>query len=124
MCYIKSMDAALFLKKMLARASLINFLWWLFGALVGAVISHWVGSYLDRSKEDDILSRYYVSSMPPQCRPKTSMELDEQVKKFKDATKRAKADGRGIAVWRDDCSIGVHYSIELNERIGVNDGSN
>lgn len=62
--------------------------------------------------------------MPPQCKPKTSQELDDKVKRFKGALKKAKSDGRGIPVWRDDCSIGSNYSLTLKEQIGVKDRTN
>ena len=78
-------------------------------------------NYLDQSKEEANLARYYVASMPTHCHPKTSLELDDQIKHFIEASRRARANGRGIPVWREDCSIGANYSITLEERAGIKD---
>lgn len=91
--------------------------WWVIGVVFGAVITHRVDSYLDQSKDDAELARYYVASMPPYCKPSTSLELDDQIKRFVEATRRARAAGKGIPVWREDCSIGAHFSIQLKDEI-------
>ena len=105
-----------FLRKIWSRL-----LGWFIAAVCGAIISNVVTNYLNRSKEETSLAQYYVAMMPTQCKPKTSKELDDKVKRFKEALKNAKSDGRGIPVWRDDCSIGTDYSITFKEQIGVKD---
>ena len=103
------------------RPSLDNFGWWLagtiIGAVVGALITHKIESYLNRERDDAELARYYVASMPTHCKAKASLELDEQVKRFIEATRRARAKGHGIPIWRDDCSIGAQFSINLQEQL-------
>jgi len=99
-------------------------LWWFIGAIFGAIISNIVTNYLNRSKEETSLAQYYVAMMPPQCKPKTSKELDDKIKRFKEALKKAKSDRRGIPVWRDDCSIGIDYSLTLKDQINLKDRIN
>jgi hypothetical protein len=102
-----------------AWPSISNLILWLSGVVVGALITHFIEGYLNRSKEEADLAQYYVASMPSQCRPRTSLELDDQVKRFIAATRRARAHGDGIPVWREDCSIGAHFSITLKEGTGI-----
>lgn len=99
--------------------SVSNLAWWTIGIMCGALITHWIESILNREKEETDLARYYVAAMPSHCRPNSSRELDEQIKRFIEATRRARAAGEGIPVWREDCSIGADLSIKLHEQIGV-----
>jgi len=92
---------------------------WFIAAVCGAIISNVVTNYLNRSREETSIAQYYVAMLPPQCKPKTSQELDNKVNRFKEALKKAKSDRRGMPVWREDCSIGTHYSLTLQEQIGV-----
>jgi hypothetical protein len=103
--------------KIWANISALTLLGWLISAVVGAIISHFVEAYLSRSKKEADMAQYYVANMPIHCHPKASMELDEQVKRFIEASRRAKAGGRGIPVWRNDCSMGENFSITLEENM-------
>jgi hypothetical protein len=91
--------------------------WWLVGVIVGAVLTHQIEGFLNREKDESDLAKYYVASMPLHCKPKTSVELDAQIKQFIEATRRSKANGNGIPIWREDCSIGAQYSMNLQERL-------
>ena len=93
--------------------------WWVIGIVFGALITHAVESYLNQEKEERMLAMYYVANMPPQCKAKTSKELDQQIKTFVEAAKRGRPEGRGMPVWRDDCSIGAEFSLKLGERLGA-----
>ncbi|MEQ1657016.1 MAG: hypothetical protein ABL960_15105 [Nitrospira sp.] len=97
--------------------SLSKPLWWLVLVVFGAVINHGVEGYLNSEKEDQELAKYYVASMPLHCQPKTSMELDERIRRFVESTKRTRADGRGIPIWREDCSIGALFALEFEEQL-------
>lgn len=96
-----------------------KFSWWMIGVVFGAIITHQVDKFLDQAKDDTEMARYYVASMPSHCKPSTSIELDDRIKRFVEATKRARATGGGIPVWREDCSIGAHFSRIFNEKLGL-----
>ena len=89
----------------------------IFGAIIGAFITHQIESFLNREKDEADLAKYYVAAMPLHCKPKTSLELDEKIKRFIEATRRSRANGNGIPIWREDCSIGAQFSITLQEQL-------
>ena len=103
------------------RPRFSKFSWWVIGIVVGAIITHRVDNFLDQAKDDSELARYYVASMPPHCKPSSSLEFDDQIKRFVEATRRARAAGDGIPVWRNDCSIGAHFSVNLDDEIRLHD---
>jgi hypothetical protein len=101
--------------------NLTNLIWWLVGVVCGAFITHPIDNYLNREKEEQDLVRYYVTNMPTQCKGKNSIELDQRSKDFAEAARRARASGKGMPVWREDCSIGAQFSLDFNERLDVNE---
>jgi hypothetical protein len=100
---------------------LSKFSWWIVGVVVGAIITHQVDEFLNQAKDDTEMARYYVASMPTHCKPSNSLELDNRIKRFVEATRRARASGEGIPVWREDCSIGAHFSRSFKETLGVSE---
>lgn len=87
---------------------------------VSGVIGYYVGQYLNRSTEEEKDARYAVAAMLLRCPVKDSRDLDARVSAYLTALRRAKADGRGGPEWREDCSIGVNWSITISERIKLN----
>jgi hypothetical protein len=101
--------------------NLTNLFWWLGGIVCGAFINHAIESYLNRDKEDLYVARYNVENMPAQCKAKSSIELDQRIKDFVESMRRARANGKGIPVWREDCSIGAQFSLDFKERLDMNE---
>lgn len=89
----------------------------LVSSLVSGAIGFYVGKYLGRSSEEEKIAQYAVVAMLPGCPVKDSKELETRVATYLSALKRARADGRGAPVWREDCTIGVEWSITIPERI-------
>lgn len=93
---------------------------WVLSAVGTGVIGYYVGAVLSRTDEQRAWARSYVLAMPERCRT-SSKDFEAQVQRFLEAAKRARADGRGIPVWREDCSIGAEYSITLSESARTGD---
>ncbi len=94
------------------------------GGLLG-----WLGNYYFYQKgekanvmrEDETIARYVVLAMSPRYPIKDSRELDRRVESYLDALRRSKADGRGVPVYRDDGSIGIDWSLKLNDSLQLNE---
>jgi ATPase subunit of ABC transporter with duplicated ATPase domains len=71
------------------------------------------------ANRDETIARYIVFAMLPQHPVKDSKELQQRVDQYLVALRRTKADHRGTPVYRENGSIGVDWSINLNETLGV-----
>lgn len=106
--------------KGLLRETVILFI----GGLLG-----WLGNYYFYEKgekanilrEEEITAQLVVHAFSPLCPIKDSREFNSRVKKYLDALRKAKADGRGAPAYRSDCSIGVDWSLTLNESPALTD---
>jgi len=97
-------------------------LWGQIVMLVVGVVLGWVGNwYFYWLGQDETIARYVVASMSHRCPPKDSKEIDARIQSYLDALKRSKADGRGGPVWRDDCTIGVDWQLNLSDTIQAKD---
>lgn len=92
-------------------------IWWLTSYLASAVIGFYVGQYLDRPRQEREIAQYTIATMLPRCPVKDSKELETRVAAYLGALKRTRPDGRGVPVWREDCTIGVDLGITITERI-------
>jgi hypothetical protein len=52
---------------------------------------------------------------------KDSKDLEQRVSAYLDALRRAKADGRGAPVYREDGSIAIDWSIKVGEQITISE---
>lgn len=86
------------------------------GALVSFVILYPLESYFDRPREEENIARWAAASMYQRCPARDSREAEVRINTYLDALRRAKKDGWGVPIVRDDCSIGVHWSIEVKEK--------
>jgi len=82
----------------------------------------WSFTYKGIRKAEIDDARYYVATTHCAHLPKNSREVQQSVDKYVDAKRRAKEDGRGVPIIRDDCSVGVDWSININELLGSNTG--
>lgn len=96
--------------------------------LIGALLS-WLVSYYfyqkaekaNAMREDETIARYFVLGMSQRYPFKDSRELESRIKSYLEALRRAKADGRGVPVYREDGSIGVDWSLKLSDSLKLND---
>lgn len=70
-----------------------------------------------QTREDRQIAQYAIAAMLPDFPVKDSKELDQRVTRYLDALSRARADGRGVPVVRQDGSIGVEWSITITDTI-------
>jgi hypothetical protein len=105
--------------------------WWrdLAFLLLGALLS-WLGNYYYYSKaqrraeanKDQEIARYVVAAMLPQHPVKDSYELKQRIGQYLNALRRTRTDSRGTPVYREDGSIGVDWSINLDEKLSIKTG--
>lgn len=92
----------------------------LLSALIGAMVGYYFNGWMTRGEHEDTTARWAVASMLQRCPVKDSTELEARKDTYLAALRRAKKDGRGVPVWREDCTIGAHYTVPLGDTLRLN----
>jgi hypothetical protein len=90
-------------------------------ALIGALLSWAVTAYYYYKSEDENIARYSVAAMFHRCPVKDSRQYEARIGAYLDALARTKKDGRGVPVWREDCSIAVDWSLVVADTLSWKD---
>ena len=88
--------------------------------LTGGGITTWLVArwYYIKGKDEET-ARYVVLAMLRQHPVEDSRELQERIDQYLDALKRTKKDKRGVPIYREDGSIGVDWSLDFREKMGL-----
>ena len=96
-------------------------LWYVVNFVIVSVLSAAIGSYItgwmSEGAEEEATARWATTSMLERCPVKDYSELVERRDAFLSALRRAKNERQGTPMWREDCTIGLHRSIEVQEII-------
>ncbi len=96
----------------------------LVGTLLGTLLSGLVSLHFYRRASQDsaeqesrTIARHVVAAMLPQHPAKDSKEFEDRVQRYLAALTQARADGRGVPVYRQDGTIAVDWSLSFNEAL-------
>jgi len=90
---------------------------WVTVAVVSAFIGSYVTAWMSQGAEEEATARWAVTSMLERCPVKDYSELVERKDAFLSVLRRVNNQRQGTPMWREDCTIGIHYSIEVQEMI-------
>jgi hypothetical protein len=91
-------------------------------SLALALLMVHLGLRAARANGEEETAKYMVEATSHTHPPKDSREVRQRIDQFLDALRRTKRDKRGTAIIRQDGSIGVDWSVSIDERLGINTG--